>query len=388
MGKQGPRWWKGPVPPDPDPDRWPVAVASGIRMIAELLRQRIPLQPGHCRYLADYFVLPNVVHWVLEMANRTSARPFRQECPIYRGEPDCAGGHVATASCVQSAHRDDFCRCREEDHPWSLQVTLVFNDYPGWRAAGLRPGGPPSVSCAKEVWRRIGDNSIVRDRWRFVRFDARHRERVLLPVWQQIMRALGDVASQVLDPSVDLAGMACAKIGSRVLRVYCRRAARLLDHWVRVQRGGGKQAREELRARINEVVAGLMKGMLVFFYRQWPFPTGRYRGQVKAFLDLVESLDLEGKARIRDLFGRDALGFEEQKEVVEYVVRRVFVERDRELPPGDPLDDPLVQELFWHRVGGTPAGRGRGFSVHDWAWHRWKPVDSGAGTVPLWRTTP
>lgn len=377
---------------------WPYQVELKLRSIFLLVRERKPLSREDCKDLVTYFVYPNLVHWILHMRVTDKASPYAERCPLHAGPVDCMGRDdrtwndrfISVPRRIAQQDGSDFCRLREAKHPWSLQVSLLGNIH----EADSR--SYPSQACAWEAYRNIADCDDVLCEWTDA--DIGKREKRTHPRWNKIADAIrstqggsvyaSDPSKRVLkgiDPSLllDL----CEVVNDLVLQLQIMRSGKarnLRDHW-------------------EDIVSPLERDLGLYVELGRPYPCEKERDKIDSYLSLLEDLDAPGITEIRNLLT--------QKEIQTLDVRRVYRHLTWEVLPtlqsgvsppfnidGDPLDDPLVQDLFWDRVGSrTRSGRSSvdppsPFNLKYWCYERWHPVETDPlpngrrQYVPKWRT--
>lgn len=366
------------------PDRWPWEVATRLRAIFEMLRSRESLDVDDCRFVGRTFIFPNLVNWVFEMQQPAEATPYKEECPVSTDKRDCvdAQARLCTTQGIPSGHRDDLCRCRLLAHPWSHLITLVFNGHPRWRGS-VNPGRQyPSADCAREFWRGIVDNDEVKRRWD--RITVANRESRLSGQWNRIASAAVGVANRTAADDTNIPETVRQGIPPEWLVKYCLCANQLVERWIDGQRRVGEKRYAEAR----RVLLNVLKALEISYANGWEFPAEWFRREIDDLVKVVRDVMGDSPEIPQEVFDRPMIDRAGQEVLLDFLKGFVLVYLNRPLPPGDPLDDPIVQDIFWYRVGGSPVLGGRPFQVHDWAVRRWSPVGPDDDAVPCWMTRP
>lgn len=357
-------------------------VRDRLLNIIELVRAWQPLNRMQCEFVARYFVFPNLVHWVWQMSELTPAKSFSGECPVYGGSQDCALAPLRTTVQVPENHLVDLCRLREQKHPWTLQITLLFNV--AYRSASSDSAAlrteRPSQECADDVWRRVVDNSETRHRWSRVNFAdllAERRAR-LAPPWRRIADGIRQTAVEIASGTRDYGEAVSKHVHPTDIVEFCVRANQLLhDRCIPMQNGD----RPISRVEANRIVRDVNRVLEWHAKVAYSLPTSRYKRQFEELRGLLRAFDLPGRPQIESYLDSPQLDRTGQSVIRYFLLDIVLGLINAGLPSGDPLDDPVVQELFWHRVGRAPYFSMKPFSVESWVVRRWTSVHS----QPAWR---
>jgi hypothetical protein len=352
------------------PASWPERIEARVLAIMSLLRQRLRVGPEDATFLGTCFVFPNLVRWVQALRQARQATSYASECPVHGGAQDCQPVplHVAGAS-EQQTH--DLCRSQQASQPWRLQVNLLWNSY--LRAARCWQRTRPSHGCASEVFAQIVDNASVRARWPAA---APARSQEVRRQWQRLVDALDEVLRWVPESDWPTMPARLAEKAPAELGALCRLTAEALADWVKRQRTQDPLS-PEARAKLERVLQGVLRPIVLHLRRRWTLKLGRYRAQVREFLAFLKGLPLGDLGQVEALLGEVEINPLGQRAVMEFIRDVVLPCTRRGLPEGDPLADPLVQDLFWERVGA-------GFDLAGWAREAWEPA--GTPEVPRWRT--
>jgi hypothetical protein len=356
------------------PATWPAAVERKLRPIFLKARVRLPLTMEECQTLALYFIYPHVCHWVNRMRPPDVASPYAKACPLDDATRPFGPFEVPTG--FSSGELGDFCGRRLSLHPWALQVSLFWNEAPGSDLCSQR-------DCSWRVYLAIVKNESVRKRWSRIQPERPPRVR---EAWNRVADRIETVVDRARanpqEPPLALAlqGIAPAHLASLLLHLN-----NVLDGWTRLQR---HRPAEDV-ARTDRVVKAISSVLAQYYWSGWECPTEAHASEVQGFIDLLEALDPDDRHRSRAVIARlrqPFLDLAVQEEILDYIQTTVFKLRDVGLPPGDPLDDPVVQDLFWERVGSTPdPDRNQPHELRDWCERRWQPVDTPGGPLPAWR---
>lgn len=376
---------------DPNPRRWAGDVSLRLLAILQIVRN-LPkgarLARNDCAFIAGYFIYPNLVRWMWRIDDSSQSRPFQGNCPIFGGQPDCAQAAFYSPNNLPALRREDVCRMGREAHPWSLQVTLLFNANAAWtsRSSGgpLPPRQRPSRECAREVWERVIDEPSTPTLWNRVNRPAARAERnqSISPLWEAIANGISDAASQLAAARGNVSDAADASsLRTRQIAEFCWQTyQRVLNGWI------GEQTRDLPRRlpEILRVLVGILRPVRMYAELRLPMPLANYRGQVNEFTALIQQLGIPGADPVFAYLERESLDRNGQILVEQFLVQQVLPRLSRDLPAGDLLDDPVIQDLFWHRVGSSAGRAGQPFEAGRWADRRWTPRDN----IPNWRFSP
>ncbi|MCA9179138.1 MAG: hypothetical protein KDB14_31975 [Planctomycetales bacterium] len=335
------------------PSDRPLAVATRLRAIFELLRSWSRLTTDDCAFLGRHFVYPSLVQWLL------------------RASPECPAGQAHDRVAQSPNPEQVFCEPCEHASPWRLQATLV--------AAGQAGDGEARSAWAEIIWRRIVDASPNRGQWSQV--TSPHRTNGLTEAWRAIViDGIGQAVDDWNEPTGDVFDRLDQRIPPASLVKYVLKSHQLLEAWIG-QQGGQHDARQQL----DSAIIGLGRQMQLTYRMGWRFETAQHAARIQSLLELLDALSPPVASRLRSSLTRDYLNIDEQRQVLTRLANDVLPIRDAALPTGDPLDQPVVQDLFWQRVGASSSPE---FVLHDWIQRHWQPVDSGNDAVPLWRSRP
>jgi hypothetical protein len=308
--------------------------------------------------LAKLFVHRNLVRWTLKMLTPPAeARASEGRCPVDLAE-NCTTTIIESAPPVvheAPTIRGNFCPERFERQPWALQVSLLWNS---------RTPGRPSKDCARNVYDSVVNNPSVKARWAA----AGERPPRVMALWSrialQLTKAMEEAAPPRLPPNRRQA-LLQERIRPENLAKLMERVEAELHEWMNQQRKHSRAHRD----RLTKAIRTLVRSMLCYWHCRWVFPTKSYTNEIRGFLEALK--DLGFSEEIRDEFTQflaaEDLNVQCQQAVLTSIRKDVLPVMDSGLPPGDPFDDPVFQDLFWYRVGSKPVQEWRQpFDLECW----------------------
>ncbi len=349
-------------------------VVDALRGIRQFVRYRMPLNEEQCTLLGQCFLLPNILHWALHLFVHEPVRSYAQHCPVRRSETnsDCGGAELeaplATRAHVEPDERSDFCPRRYRTHPWSLQVSLLWNHTHAKMEGGASVALRPSMACAWDVFRGVIDNPGVRSRW--TRIEPKVPEEVQ-KLWERIAEALQSSFRRARGLSrSEFADTISKAMTPELITDLCKAYNEALNRWTQVQRNTPPQ----IFQRANAILSKLGAILAVGANAGWPLKTADYQGLLREFLQVLDDARVPGREKLEPQLRAPELSPETQEALREYIEQEVLPFLDNGLPTGDPLDDPLTQHLFWDWVGsGQRPDSGQVFDLHEWWGRRWAP---------------
>ena len=339
----------------------PGQIADSLRAVFEQVRRWRPLTAEDCAKVGELFVHRNVAHWVSHMMpprghGKTCAGGCPVDFPKHRRET-----HIEGPEKPMRENGHDFCSERMRKHPWSLQVSLLWNSDPRRRQSDNAQDSPPSRECALEVYRGIINSPDARANWSAAK--SLKRPRSVEEQWNRIMDAVEKAFEQIGDDNRQgcLEEKIADTIDPRLLTGLVRFVSNVLQVMTAHQRRNAKKLCDEaFRAMYL-----LGRTILIHARAKWVLPTAQHRKAIGAFTDVLKKLGAKDRDQIEAMLEEPYLDANCQKVVMGYMAETVRPHVDTGLPPGDALNNMLVQDLFWDRVGGD-------FDLYRWCRARYQ----------------
>lgn len=303
---------------------------------------RMRLSYRECRDLARLFLLRNVDHWGCRMD------PHRDEGCSSAG--DCPGGvdaHEPTAvegpTHVVDRHRPSYCRGCFDDHPWSLQASLLWNS---------RNGRPfPSRGCTWNVYRCIVENDKVRRRWHAVA-GLRRPDGVAQP-WRDFAIAMGNAydGAVIADKpggfeTEDIAGRMREDILDEI--VYLTNET--VHEWACKRRKINRATLRQMRRWVGRLAheMNVCRAMGTPFR---PDRTVKVEYAVDKVLSLLKKLRVPSRQAIGLLLKQPQVPPNHQQVIRDCLNELVTAIQNTGFAQDDnPFKDDVYQDIFWHRV--------------------------------------